>query len=446
MTFITGLNRLQTLLLSALITCSLSVNANEHSTNRQVLLDKVIAIVDNDIVMRSELNLRVASITNRLTRQGTQLPDNEIMQQRVLDQLILESIQLQLAQKAGIRIGDAQLNTTLQNIARSNDMTLEQFENQLVLEGDTYAGAREQIRRELILTQVQKREVDRRVRVTDQEIENFLSSKAGRAQSGVEYQLAHILIAIPEAATNAETAVAEQKANEILAKLKSGEDFQKTAVAQSDGRQALEGGIIGWRKESELPSIAADIIPQLEIKEPSKLIRTGSGFHIVTVLNKRSDTQKIIEQANVRHILISPSEIRTEAEAKEIIFKLHTRVLGGDDFGPIAKSNSDDPVSAIDGGSLDWVGPGQMVPAFEQMMEQTKIGETSEPFRSQFGWHILQVTERRQQDVGDIIQTNQTKQVIYRRKFEEELASWLHEIKGEAFIEIKSDQTDNESS
>jgi len=422
------------------------VQASELPSNKQELLDKVVAIVDDDIVMQTELFLRVASITNSLTRQGTQVPAEKIMQQRVLDQLILESIQLQLAQKAGIRIGDAQLNTTLQNIASSNNMTLAQFEAQLMLEGDTYAGAREQIRRELILTQVQKREVDRRVRVTEQEIENFLSSKAGRAQSGVEYQIAHILIAIPEAATNATTAVAEQKANEILAKLKAGEDFQKTAVALSDGRQALDGGIIGWRKESELPSIAADIIPLLALKEPSKLIRTSSGFHIVTVLDKRSDSQKIIEQANVRHILISPSEIRTEAEAKEIISKLHARILGGDDFGPIAKSNSDDPVSAIDGGSLDWVGPGQMVPAFEQIMEQTKVGETSKPFRSQFGWHILQVTERRQQDVGDIIQTNQTKQVIYRRKFEEELASWLLEIKGEAFIEIKNDQTNNEAS
>ena len=418
------------------------------STNHSILLDKVIAIVDDNIVMQSELKQRILSITGRLQRQGTQLPPAEVMRKRILDQLIIENIQLQLADRAGIRIGDSLLNTTIQNIAKSNNMTLAQFEAQLELEGDTYASAREQIRREMIITRVQKREVDRRVRVTEQEIASFLASKEGRARSGTEYNIGHILIALPEPASPAQIAVAEQRAKEILADLKAGEDFKKVAIAKSDGRQALEGGVIGWRKESELPTIAEDIIPVLAINEPSRIVKTGSGFHIVTVLDKRGGKQKLVEQSLVRHILISPSEIRTEEEAKEIIYKLHERIIGGDDFIPIAKSNSDDPVSAIDGGSLDWVSPGQMVPAFEQTMEQTNIGETSEPFRSQFGWHILQVTDRRTQDMGDLIQTNQAQQVIHRRKYEEELAHWLLEIKGESFIEIKGetdteDQTDS---
>lgn len=402
-----------------------------------VLLDQVIAIVDDDIIMQSELAQRVASITARLQRQNTLLPPPEVMRQRVLDQLVIESIQLQMANRAGIRIGDAQLNETLENIAKSNNMTLSQFEAQLALEGDTYASAREQIRREMSISRVQKREVDRRVRVTEQEIAAFLASKEGRTQSGAEYLIGHILIALPDSASKAEEQAALAKANGILASLKSGEDFQKTAVAKSDGRQALNGGVIGWRKETELPTIAADVIPRLGIQEPSELIRTGSGYHIVTVLEKRGGQEKLIEQSLVRHILISPSEIRSDLEAKEIIEKLHERILGGDDFASIAKSNSDDPVSAIDGGNLDWVSPGQMVPAFEQTMEQTKVGEISAPFRSQFGWHILQVTDRRVQDMAELIQTNQAQQVLHRRKFEEELSNWLLEIKGEAFIEIK---------
>lgn len=406
-------------------------------TKQAQLLDKIVAIVDDDIIMQSELNDRVRSIKNRLSRQGTPLPPDDVVEKRVLDQLIIESIQLQLAYRAGIRVPDEQLNETLENIARSNQMTLEQFEAQLEREGDSYANAREQIRREMIMSQLQKREVDRRVRVTEQEVKNFLASKEGRSRSGTEYYIGHILVALAENASDAEVANAEQRAADIVSELRGGEDFSKVAVARSDGRQALDGGILGWRKESELPTIAQDIIPALAINEPSRPIRTGSGFHILSVLDKRGGQQQLVEQTMVRHILVAPSTIRTEAEAKEMIDKLYERIQGGDDFAELAKANSDDPVSAIDGGSLDWVTPGQMVPAFEQTMEQTKIGALSEPFRSSFGWHILQVQDRRTQDMGELIQSNQAQQILHRRKYEEELAFWLLEIKDEAFIEIK---------
>jgi len=434
--------KISALFVLLLFTCFSGAALAESDTDaRQAtqaqLLDKIVAIVDEDIIMLSELNERVKSIKNRLSRQGTPLPPDDIVEKRVLDQLILESVQLQLAYRAGIRVPDEQLTETLENIARSNQMTLAQFEAQLSLEGESYASAREQIRREMIMSRLQKREVDRRVRVTEQEVKNFLASKEGRTRSGTEYYIGHILVALSENASDAAVAQAEQRAENIVSELRAGEDFSKVAVAKSDGRQALDGGILGWRKESELPTIAQDIIPALAINEPSRPIRTGSGFHILSVLDKRGGQQQLVEQTLVRHILIAPSTIRTEAEAKEIIDKLYERIVGGDDFAELAKSNSDDPVSAIDGGSLDWVTPGQMVPAFEQTMEQTKIGELSEPFRSSFGWHILQVMDRRTQDMGEIIQTNQAQQVLHRRKYEEELAFWLLEIKDEAFIEIK---------
>lgn len=426
------------MLFALLSTCLFTATIHAQS----IPLDKIIAVVDDDIVMQSELTRRMRAITSRLRGQGTPLPSQDIMHERVLEQLILENIQLQLAERAGIRIGDTQLNATIDNITKSNNMSLAQFEAQLKLEGETYASAREQIRTEMIISRVQKREVDRRVRVTELEIENFLASKEGRTQSGTEYYLGHILISVPDSASLNEVKAGEKRANDILIALKAGEDFNKMAVEKSDGRQALNGGIIGWRKESELPSIAADIIPVLAIGEPSNLVRTSSGFHIVAVLDKRGGAQQLIDQAHVRHILIAPSEIRNDQQAKDMIDKLHERILSGDDFAELAKSNSDDPVSAIDGGSLDWVSPGQMVPEFDNMMNEVAIGTVSKPFRSQFGWHILEVVERRQQDMGALIQTNQAKQVIHKYKYEQELANWLQEIKSEAFIEIKGEKAE----
>jgi peptidyl-prolyl cis-trans isomerase SurA len=407
--------------------------------NDSQLLDKVIAIVDDDIVMLSELDSRVRSISSRLGGQGTPLPPREVLEKRVLNQLILESIQLQKADFAGIRISDSQLNQTLANIARSNKMTLEQFEAQLASEGESYASAREQIRREMVITRVQQRELDRRVQVSQQEIDNFLASKEGRQQTGTEYYIGHILIAMSESASEENQAAVTARAEKVLAELKAGADFQEIAVANSDGRQALNGGVIGWRKENELPSIAADILPSLEVRQPSELIRSGSGFHIITALEKRGGTEQMVQQRQVRHILVSPNEIRSDAQAKEIIDKLYERVTQGDDFAEIARSNSDDPVSAIDGGELGWVSPGQMVPEFEQVMLDTTIGKVSEPFKSSFGWHILRVEDARDQDIGAMLQANQARQVIQGRKYEEELSKWILEIRSESFIDIKDE-------
>jgi len=422
------------------------LSANHAIAVEPVLVDQVVAIVDDDIVMESELNRRIKQIEGQLRAQGTRLPPTNIMQQRVLERLILESIQLQMAERAGIRISDTQLNETLANIARSNGMSLPEFQAQLASEGDSYTAAREQIRREMLVTRVQQRQVDRRVRVTEQEIDNFLDSREGREHSGAEYYLGHILIAVPEGAAPEEEAAALKRAEAVLTELKAGADFKQMAVAKSDGRQALNGGVIGWRKENELPSIAADVLPKLAKGAPSDLIRSTSGFHIITALDKRGGSEQWVEQRKVRHILIAPNEIRSEEQAIEIIEKLHHRLQNGEDFAELARSNSDDPVSAIDGGDLDWVSPGQMVPEFEEAMLATKLGKISDPFRSSFGWHILEVLDARQQDIGALVQANQARQLIYRRKFEEELVLWLQEIKSEAYIEIKDEKYEIEES
>jgi peptidyl-prolyl cis-trans isomerase SurA len=403
------------------------------------LLDRVVAVVNDDVVMQSELDSRIKQIKTRLEANGTALPPEAILDKRVLDQLILESIELQLADKAGIRVSDNQLNQTMTNIAKQNGLTLDQFEKRLGSEGLSYSSARDQIRREMIISRIQQQQVDRRVRVTDQEVNSFLTSAEGRKKTAADYYLGHILIAVRENATPKEVAVAKAKAEKILKELKAGADFKQTAVAKSDGRNALQGGVIGWRKENELPSIAADIVPKLAIKQPSDLIKTSSGFHIIEVLQKRGGKEQMVQQTHALHILIKPSEIRTDAEAKEIIDKLYERIMNGDSFAELAKSNSDDPGSAIDGGDLKWVNPGSMVPEFEQVMDQTPVGQVSKPFRSQFGWHIVKVVARRTKDMSEMIKANQARQVIHRRKYEEELANWLLEIKGEAYIDIKND-------
>lgn len=425
--------------LRVLIVLSCVLTFPAHA-NKSELLDKIMVIVDDDIVMQSELDQRIDTISLRLQRQGTPLPPRSILETRVLDQLILESIQLQRAATAGVRISDDQLNQTLQNIARSNNMTLDQFEVQLAQDGETYTSAREQIRREMLITRVQQSSVDRRVRVSEQEVEHFLASKEGREKSGMEYLLGHILISVPESASEEELQDAMGRLDQVYAKLEAGVDFTQVAVELSDGRRALEGGIIGWRKENELPSIALDVLPGLAIREASKPLRSPSGFHVITALEKRGGVQQIVDQYRVRHILISPNEIRTNDEAKVLSEKLYDRIDNGEDFALLARSNSDDPVSAIDGGDLNWVNLGQMVPEFEQKMLESPIGVVSQPFESQFGWHILQVTETRKQDVGALLQSQQARQVIHRRKYEEELAAWLLEIKSEAFIDVKDER------
>ncbi len=400
-------------------------------------LDQVLVIVDDDIVMESELHGRIRSISARLGAQGTRLPPQGVMEKRVLDQLILESIQLQMAERTGLRVNDNQLNETMQNIAKRNGLTLDQFQEQIKSEGVTYSEARDQIRRELLISRIQQRQVDRKVRVTDKEIETFLESSEGKKRTASEYYLGHILISITDSANPAIVDDAKARAESIVAELNGGADFKQIAVAKSDGRNALQGGVIGWRKESEVPSIAADIIQTLKVGVPSQVLRTTGGFHIIQVLDRRGGKEQLVKQYKTRHILMKATEVRTLDESKKAIIQLRERIELGDDFAAIAKANSDDPISAASGGDLGWVSVGEMVPAFDDIMGSSPIGVVSQPLLTDFGWHILQVEETRMEDLGSQIQANQARQVIHRRKYEEELSLWLHEIRGEAYVEIK---------
>ncbi len=408
------------------------------------LLDQVVAVVNDSVILQTELDARINTIVSRLRSQGTSLPPRSVLEERVLEQLISESIQLQMADRAGMRISDNELNETLTGIARRNNMTLAQFENQLAAEGVSYQEAREQIRSEMLTGRVQQRQVGNRVRITDREVENYVAAKKNQGTSDAEYQLAHILIQVDNPNDEEEVAAAREKIEALREEIVDGRDFRSVAVAESDASNALDGGNMGWRAEGQLPSLVADVVPELAIGEVSPVLENSSGFHLITVLDQRGgDAPRVITQHKVRHILVRPTETVTDVAAEAKIRELYKRLQDGASFAALAKGESDDPVSGSDGGNLGWVSPGQMVPEFEEAMLNANVGELKGPVRSQFGWHILQVQDRREQDISGDVARSEARQSLYRRKFDIELQNWLTEIRDEAYVELKFDQPED---
>jgi peptidyl-prolyl cis-trans isomerase SurA len=428
-----GLTGFKTWLVAAMLLLATTAQAERQ------LLDRVIAIVDDGVILQSELDARVNTIRSRLQAQGTGLPPRQVLEERVLDQLITENIQLQMADNMGMRVSDNELNETINRIAQSNNMTVQEFEDQLAAEGVTYQEAREQIRREMLVSRVQQRRVDSRVRVTDREVDNLLQQAGGQADTTTEYLLAHILVSVNNFSDDQEVARAREKAERLRGEIANGRDFQSAAVAESDASNALEGGVMGWRSRSDLPTLVTDVVPDLPVNQPSEVLQSGSGFHIVQVLDRRGgEARNVIEQARVRHILVRPTEVVSDARAEQQINELYQQLQNGADFAALAREFSDDPGSGSDGGNLGWVSPGQMVPAFEETMLNAPVGEVTRPFRSRFGWHILEVQERRRQDISDQVRRSEAQQALYRRKYETELQNWLREIRDEAYVEIKN--------
>ena len=400
-------------------------------------LDRIVAIVNDDIILQSELIEREQLVTNRLSARGTSLPAQDILRKQVLDRLIMDSIQLQVGSARGIRISDAELNAALERIAAQSELSLEQFREALIAEGQDYAQARQQIRNEMLLTQIQRRMVNSRIQVSEQEIDNFLTSEFGQQQTAARFNLSHILIAVPTQATPEMLQKAEQRALGIVEELNNGANFTETAIAQSAGPNALKGGELGWRKLNELPEAFAQAVKSLSPGAMTAPVRSPSGFHILKVNDKEGGSVQLVEQVKVRHILLKPNEIRSSAQTRREIEALYARLKNGEPFEELAKQYSDDPASGSEGGDLGWAQAGQMVPAFEQVMFNTPVGQLSSPFESRFGWHILQVNDRRQEDLGDEMQVSQARASIRQRKFNEELQNWLREIRSQAYIELK---------
>ena len=401
------------------------------------LLDRVVAVVDSGIIMESQLNSRVEEILVRLKSDKAELPPLNLLEEQVLDRLIIEEIQLQLAERAGIKISDSELNQTLARVASQNNLSLEDFRIKLEGEGTSYKSFRDTIRKELIIQRVQRGKVGSKIDISEQELENFINSEEGKTQLAEQYNVQHILLAVKSGSSELETTEIKNNAVSLIKRINDGENFEKLAASYSSGQNALEGGFLGWRSSAELPSLFADAVLDMKVGEVSSPLKSGAGFHILKLIDKRGNTVKFLDQTLARHILVQPSEIRTENQAKELINSIYQRLVEGEDFKQLARQFSEDPGSKMDGGELGWSNPGDYDPAFEQTLNATEIGQLSEPVKSSFGWHIIEVMDRRNEDVSQEEQKNRAYQIIFKRKFEQELQSTLIELRAEAYVDIK---------
>lgn len=403
------------------------------------VLDRIVAVVNDEVVLESELDYRVRAIEDQLAAKGTPLPPDYVLEQQVLERLIIERLQLQLAARTGIRVGDEALNQTLERIAANNGLTLSEFHDALERDGYDFPSFRENIRNELIISQLQKREIADHVKASEAEIDNFLTTQKNQGNPRVECHLAHILITVPRAATPEQVQTAKAKAKALLNRVQGKVDFQKAALAYSDGQQALEGGDLGWRKLSQLPTLFVDVVPKLHVGEVSGLLRSPSGFHIVKLLDRRGggQQQQVVTQTHARHILIRTDDLTSDQDAKQQLSQLRQQIMQGDQFTELARSHSDDKLSALKGGDLGWISPGQMIPLFEEVMNSLEPGEISQPFESHFGWHIVQVLERRQQNMTEEFKRNKARMAIRQRKIEQERESWLRQLRAEAYIDYR---------
>jgi peptidyl-prolyl cis-trans isomerase SurA len=399
------------------------------------VLDQVVAIVDDDVIMASELRERLVAVTESLKARGVESPAEDELIRETLDRLILESIQIQKGMRVGVRISDAQLNDAMQRIAAQNSMSLEEFRQRLEMEGQSYVDMRRQVSREMVLQRVQGGNVNQRIQITPQEVENFLATQEGKKLTQAEFRLVHALLPIAPDASERTVADAEAHINGLLVRIDAGEPFDQVTTS-STGNYTLSGGDLGWRKLGDLPSLFGDVAPGLKVGETSRAIRSDSGFHVIKLQDKRGGEQ-IVSQTEVRHILVKPSEIMSDKDAEALIVQLKARIEAGEDFAELAKEYSADIGSAQEGGSLGWSSPGQMVPEFDKAMAETPIDTLSEPIRSQFGWHLLEVTGRRDQDMTELAIRKKAQEYLHQQKYQEELDAWLRRIRDEAFVDIK---------
>ena len=396
-------------------------------------LDSVVAIVDEDIILASEVGDRIKQIRASAEQRGVTLPDDETVFQETLDRLILESIQLQLADRFGVRIPDAQLDQSMARIAAQNGLTLEQFRDALLQNGQNYVEMREGLRDELAIQRVQQGSVMQDINITEKEIDNFMATEEGIALTEPEYRVVQALLPIPRSDTADQRTTKEDYVDAVLANILAGADFSEAVSVQEP--YTFQGGDLGWRKLSDIPSMFADILPSLKAGETGK-VQSNSGLHLVHLAEARG-LERLVEQTNVRHILVTPNEVLDDEAARNFVLGLKERVNSGEDFADLAKEYSDDIGSAQEGGELGWTNPGQMVPEFEAAMASAEIGVVTEPVRSEFGWHILEVTGRRTEDFAEQVRRNQIANYLREAKYEEGLENWLREIRDEAFVDIK---------
>ncbi|NOX10007.1 MAG: molecular chaperone SurA [Gammaproteobacteria bacterium] len=405
-------------------------------------IDRIIAIVNDDVILQSELDNKTRSVRQQLRDQGIQPPSLERLQSQVLERLVTENLQLQLAERSGIKVDNETLNNNLRNLAQKNNLTLKEFRVVLERDGYTYANFRNEVRTQIILKKLQRQSVANQVQVSQQEIDNLLANQKTWGDVDQEYHVGHILIPNPEAASPEQIQATYQTTMEVLKKLQDGASFSSMAVAYSAGKKALEGGDIGWRKRDQIPTMFVDIIQNMQPGELSKPIRSPSGFHIIKLIDKRGSQPLFISQTLVQHILMTPNTITTRQAIKLRLEQLRTRIKAGEDFATLALSHSQDKISAADGGKLGWISPGEYPMEFEQAMNKLAIGEISEPLRTPFGYHLIRVIDRRNHDSTQDYQQAKARNSIRQRKIIENTDLWLRRLRDEAYIEYRIETHD----
>ena len=405
-------------------------------------LDRIVAIVNDDIISASELDGRVKELVGKLEQKGTPLPPMDVIQAQVLENMIAKRLQLQIAKQLGLSVDDATVTAAIANIAKTNNVTLLQLKEILEADGISFELFREQLREDILINRLRQKEVINRIVVTDQDVQNYLERETGSSRQRQAVHLLHILIATPEGASPEDVQAAREKAERLVKELRSGADFSNMAIRESDARQALEGGDLGWMEPQRIPNLFIQEVDNMEPGDISDPIRNASGFHIIKLAEVKGTQRMIITQTHARHILITTNEIISDSEAQHHLETLRERIIGGESFEALARSHSDDKASAIKGGDLGWTNPGDMVPAFEQQMDALQPNQISEPFKTQFGWHIVQVLERRDYDNTEEVMKNNARMELRKQKADEAIELWLRRLRDEAYVEILLDQED----
>lgn len=413
------------------------------ASEQPVDIDRILVIVNDDVITETELADRLTETKQQLALEKIKMPPDNILRKQLLDRMVLERLELQLATQTGIHVSDADIDEAIETVAQRNNLSVENFRKAMEHNGMDFTAYRARIRDQITIQQLLEREINNRVTVTDTEVNNFLENPQNRADMGVAYQLSHILIGIPESASSEAIQAAKKHAEDILRQLKQGADFGQIAVSYSQSADALKGGNLGWKQAGELPELFLGALKSMSPGDISDILRGPNGFHILKLVNKRGDTQaESVIQTHVRHILLRPSEIQSLDEARTQLLHLRERIEHGEDFAALARAHSEDPGSAASGGDLGWVNPGQMVPEFEKAMDALKPNQLSEPVRTPFGLHLIQVLGRRSHDVTEERVVAAARQQIHARKVDERYEQWARQLRDEAFVEYMAQDVD----
>jgi peptidyl-prolyl cis-trans isomerase SurA len=427
-------------MLLAVLACTSGQATAQAPGKRIILLDRIVAVVNEDVITRRDLDDRMRVVSVQLREQGTPAPPTDVLEKQVLDRMIYTRVQLQFAKETGLRVDDGQLDSAIARIAENNKITPAKLRETLEKDGVSFAKFREDIRDEIVMSRLREREVDNKITVAESEIDNLLNALKSQDGKTEEFDLSHILVRVPEQASPEQLSDRRARAEKALAQIKAGTDFRQVAASFSDAPDAVQGGAMGWRELARLPSIFAETIKSMSPGEVSAILRSPNGMHIVRLNGRRGQNAPVIvSQTHPRHILIKTSEVVSEGDARERLVKLKERLDNKADFAELARLQSEDG-SASRGGDLGWLSPGDTVPEFEKAMDALKVGEISGPVRSPFGWHIIQVIERRNEDMSKQRERLQARASLREQKADEAYQEWLRQLRDKAFVELRLEE------